>query len=572
MKRYFPSFGYWSLLLPLFFILAVAILFPLAVLLRESLQGDGHFSFANYRRFFDFTRTANLQALLGSLNISVLTVVFSALLGIPLAIFFIRFDFPGRKLFGVLVTLPILLPPLVGVLAFYFLLGESGILPRLLQALLGLQQPPLVMKGVPAILIVHVYSFYVYFYLFVRNALMATDPALEEAARGLGANRFLVWRRVIFPQLLPAILGAALLVFMSSMASFTAPYLFGGNWRFLTLEIYNSKLNGDLPMAITQAVILAGISLLFLILIRWYGGTALAGFGRGSKGVIAAVARNYRHLSWPQKILLTIIGGGMMLLLVLPQLTLVMMAFVKNGTWTWQVLPDTFTFENFTALITEQKVAKPLWNSLWMSAGATLVGALVALIAAWLQSLYSIRANRTQVLANLIDFIVMVPYAIPGTVVGIALIVAFNEPHWFTASNVLVGTVAILPLAYFIRHLPIQFRATAAAFAQFDPALDEAARNLGARWWRRLYRVTLPLILPGVATGAMVALLSALGEFVSSILLYTYANVPLSIAIFAELRLFNLGTAAAYSVLLTALIGVVMWLTQKWIGERGTAI
>jgi iron(III) transport system permease protein len=430
------------------------------------------------------------------------------------------------------------------------------------------------MRGVAAILIVHVYSFYVYFYLFVRNALLATDPSLEEAASGLGAGRLRVWRKVIFPQLMPAIIGASLLVFMSSMASFTAPLLFGGDWRFLTLEIYNAKLNGDLAMAITQSVILAAISLLFLILLRRFGG-AIAGYGSASKGAAKIASRNGRRLSRLQKNFLAALGGLVMFVLILPQLTLVLISFVKNGTWTWQILPDTFTFENFTAMISKPDFVRFFWNSLWMSGVATLAGVVMSLAAAWLQSIYSGRQKErksSRALSDLIDVVVMLPYAIPGTVIAIALIAAFNQPHWFTAGNILVGSAMILPLAYFIRHLPIQFRATAAALAQFDPALEEAARNLGASWWRRLYRVIIPLILPGVATGVMVALVTALGEFVSSILLYTYANVPLSIAIFAELRLFNLGSAAAYSVILTVLIGAVMWLTQKWVGDRGTTI
>jgi iron(III) transport system permease protein len=557
------------LLLPLFFILVTTILFPLFVLVRESLRANGEYSLATYRRFFDFTQAANLQALFGSVNISILTVIFSALCGIPLAILFARFDFPGRKLFGVLITLPILLPPLVGVLAFYFLLGETGILPRLLQWLFTLPEAPLVMRGAPAILVVHVYSFYVYFYLFARNALLAADPALEEAARNLGAKRWRVWRRVIFPQLLPALLGAALLVFMTSMASFTAPYLFGGTWRFLTVEIYNSKLNGDMPMAITQAVIIAAISIVFLIILRLQSGQALAGFGRGTKGVTRS--HNLRHLPRLQKTLLALLGLSVMFALVLPQLTLVMIAFVKNGSWTSQILPDTFTLENFTTLWRQRQFIQPFGNSFWMAVVATFAGAMVSLIAAWWQSRLT-ASNHSRALSALLDAVVMLPYAIPGTVIAIALIATFNEPHWFTANNILVGTPMILPLAYFIRHLPIQFRATAAAFAQFDPALDEAARNLGASWWRRMSRVTIPLVLPGIATGAMVAVVNALGEFVASILLYTYSTEPLSVRIFSELRLFNLGSAAAYSVILTAIIGLVMWLNQKWVGDRSTTI
>jgi iron(III) transport system permease protein len=199
-----------------------------------------------------------------------------------------------------------------------------------------------------------------------------------------------------------------------------------------------------------------------------------------------------------------------------------------------------------------------------MSGLATCLGVVVGTATAYFAS----RPKQWPKLAGVLDASVMLPWAVPGTVIAMALIILFDTPHWFTGGAVLVGTATLLPLAYFIRHLPIQFRATVAAFGRLDPALDEAGQNLGASWWLRFRRVTLPLILPGVATGAMMAFVIALGEFVSSILLYTFSNRPLSVAIFSELRLFNLGSAAAYSVLLTVLIGVVLGLAQKWTGGQ----
>ncbi|MDL1876171.1 iron ABC transporter permease, partial [Cytophagia bacterium CHB2] len=130
-------------------VLALTIYFPLGTMLYESLWVNGRFSFAHFVRFFDVNQPANLQALWGSVKISVLSVLFSAFVGVPLAVLFTRFEFPGRKLFGLFVTLPMLLPPLVGVIAFYFLMGETGIVPRLLQKFLDLSTPPLVMRGVP---------------------------------------------------------------------------------------------------------------------------------------------------------------------------------------------------------------------------------------------------------------------------------------------------------------------------------------------------------------------------------------------------------------------------------------
>jgi len=560
MLTKFPNALFWFLLIAL----GITVLYPIIVLVRDSLLVTGHWSVSTYLRFFDFSNPANLRALAGSVNISLLSVLFSALIGIPLAIFFARFDFPGRKIFGALATMPLLLPPLVGTLAFYFLMGESGILPRLLQAIFDLDNPIFVASGVPAILLVHSYTMYPFFYLFTRNALSNTDRSLEEAAANLGARRWRIWKHVIFPQLMPAFSGAALLVFMNSMASFTAPYLFGGEWRFLTLEIYNAKLNGDVPMAVTHAVVLTAISLIFLALVRWSERRRTT--GTGSKGVAMPPRLIRRGIG---RILLAALGGVLIIFLLLPQAVIVMMALVRNNSWTYQILPEQFTFENFTALLAQPRVAEPLINSIQFSTIATMIGVVIGLMAA-----FYLRPKRSALprRGGILDALVMLPWAIPGTVMAMALIVAFDEPHWFTGGAVLVGTSAMLPLAYFVRNLPMQFRATSAAFAQVDPALEEAAMNLGAGWWLRLRRVTLPLILPGIATGAMMAFVTALGEFVASILLYTYSNRPLSIAIFSELRIFNLGTAAAYSVVLIVIIGLVIWLTQKWIGERGHGV
>ena len=560
MRPKFLNSFFWLLFLPL----AICILYPIATLIRDSLLFIDHWSLSTYLRFFDFDNPTNLRALAGSVNISLLSVLFSALIGISLAIFFARFDFPGRKTFGVLATMPLLLPPLVGTLAFYFLIGESGILPRLLQGVFLLDRPVLVARGVPAILLVHSYTMYPFFYLFTRNALSNTDRSLEEAAANLGASRWRIWNQIIFPQLVPAISGASLLVFMNSMASFTAPYLFGGEWRFLTLEIYNAKLNGDVPMAVTHAVVLTGISLIFLALVRWSERRNTT--GTGSKGVAMPPRLIRRGIG---RIFLAAFGGVLIILLLLPQAVIIMMALVRNNSWTFQILPEQFTFENFAALLAQPRVAEPLINSIRFSAIATMLGVVIGLIVA-----YYLRPQRNAAPrgSGILDGLVMVPWAIPGTVMAMALIVAFDEPHWFTGGMVLVGTSAMLPLAYFVRNLPMQFRATRAAFAQIDPALEEAAMNLGAGWWLRLRSVTLPLILPGIATGAMMAFVTALGEFVASILLYTYSNRPLSIAIFSELRIFNLGTAAAYSVVLILVIAVVMGLTQKWIGERSQGV
>lgn len=538
-------------------ILLAYVLYPNLHLLVQSFLVNGKLSLQNYFAFFDLENSVNLEALWGSVYISLLTVAFSALVGVPLAYLFTHYDFPGKSLFASVAVLPLVLPPLVGVLAFLFLFGESGMLPRTLQALFGLESVPFALDGVAAILVVHVYSLYVYFYLFASSFFRDLDASILEAAQNLGASRWLTLRKVVLPMMTPALGGASLLVFMTSMASFSAPFIFAGGFRILSLEIYNTKLNGELELAVTQSVVLAGISVLFLILLRKY--SERRQYVGGGKGV--RVQPRVVKSGWA-RLLMAGLGVFMVMLLILPHLTVILISFVKNGTWTWQVLPTVYTLENYTDLFRNPDVAAPVVNSLKMATLATVANVLFGVAAAYLL------IRRKFAGKKLVEVCTMLPWAIPGTVLAISLIVTFNKPTIMTAGHILVGSFWILPLAYFIRNLPLVFRSTYASLEQFEPALEESARNLGADWWFAFRKVMLPLIAPGVISGALLAFVLALGEFVSSILLYNYFNRPISVEIISQLRIFNLGSAAAYSVFLIILIGLVVLVSNRFLGRR----
>ncbi|MFQ5825293.1 MAG: ABC transporter permease [bacterium] len=545
------------LLIPIVSILIAYVLYPNLQILIQSLVKDHKFTFTNYQEFFSIKHKANLEALWGSVFISFLTVILSAVVGVPLAYLFTHYKFPGRSFFASIAVLPVVMPPLVGVLAFLFLFGESGILPRSLQALMGLKSAPFYIEGVTAILVVHSYTMYVYFFLFTSAAFQELDASILEVAENLGAGRWMILRKVVLPLLTPALGGASLLVFMTSMASFSAPFIFAGEFRILSLEIFNSKLNGEMDLAITQSVILAVISILFLIILRWYSERrtyvgATKGVRLEPKSVASGLGR----------FLMGAVGIFCVIILILPHLTVLLISFVKNGTWTWQTLPPVYTFENYISLFNDPKVMEPIFNSIKMAILATAANLGFGMAAAYLV----IRKNFYG--KKLIEVLTMLPWAIPGTVIGIGLIVTFNRPTPFTAGQILVGTFWILPLAYFIRNLPLVFRSTYAALEQFNPFLEESARNLGASWWFSFRKVILPLIAPAVISGALLVFVLTLGEFVSSILLYTYSNRPISVEIISQLRIFNLGSAAAYSVFLIVLIGVVLVLSNRFLGIR----
>jgi iron(III) transport system permease protein len=505
------------------------------------------------RHFAEFaSRPEEWAALWASVWISLATVALAAAIGVPLAFLFERNEFPGRRFLGALVALPVVLPPLVGVIAFLFLYGESGFVARSLQALLGLDESPWRLSGPAAVLLVHAYTMYVYFYLFTRAGLARVDGSLLEAAAGLGASRRKVLTRVTLPLLRPALTAAALLTFMTSLASFSAPYVFGGGFRVMTTQIVASKLNGDVAMAMVETVTLAAVALLGLAFLqRSEQGRVVTGGGRG----VAPLRRRLGRSRW----LAAAFGWALAVVLLLPHATLALVSLVPRGTWTIEILPPVLSLSNYVSLVTETERLRPLVNSLWMAVAAT-AGALVLGFAA---ARTAVR-GRTR-LGGLLETLLAIPWALPGTVFAVALSAAFSVHAPWVGRFILVGTAAILPLGYMVRNLPLTGRAAFAGFRQLDPALDEAAASLGAGPWRRLRRVDLPLTAPAIAAGASLAFITALGDFVISIVLYTFETRPISIEILSSLRLQETGAAAAYGVVLALLSAAVFFL---W-GRRG---
>jgi len=520
-------------------ILAWVVIYPILVVGADAADTTALSAFV--------TRPGEWAALWASVWISLVSVVLAAAIGIPLAFLFEWFDFPGRKTLGSLIALPVVLPPLVGVIAFLFLYGESGFIARAIQAALHLENAPWRLQGAAAILLVHAYSMYVYFYLFTRAGLAKLDVAMLEAAQALGADRRATLGRVVVPLLRPSLVGAAMLTFLTALGSFSAPYIFGGGFRVMTTQIVATKLNGDLPLAMVETVALAIVAVAgLLILRRTEGDDILVALGKG----IAPRPRPIRRTSvrW----LAATLGWGLAVLLLLPHLTLALVSLVPYGAWTTEILPPVLNFDNYRRLFSEAERLRPMLNSLWMAAASTAVAVALALAAGWLVVRQRVRWRGA------IEGLLALPWALPGTVFAIALAITFSVHAPLQLRFVLVGTAAILPLAYLVRALPLTGRGILAAYRQLDPSLEEAAASLGAGRWRTLTRVTLPQLRPGLAAGASLAFVAALGDIVASIVLYTYETRPVSIEILSSLRLAETGVAAAFGVVLMLVSALVL--------------
>jgi iron(III) transport system permease protein len=336
---------------------------------------------------------------------------------------------------------------------------------------------------------------------------------------------------------------------MTSMASFSAPLFFGGSVRVLTLEIFTARQRGDTVMAVTETVILAFISLSALVFFQRFEGT-----GRFAAFAMKGTTRQRKPLAGGRARAMASVGGILFsLLLALPVVTLVLVSFARDGQWTTETLPPSYTLSNYARMLTDKTASKVFLNSLSMSAIAALAALVWSFCVATL-----VTKNGRRTAKRLLSFLVLIPWALPGTVVAVSIAEAYGKSSPLLGSFILVGTFWILPVIYFLRFMPLVVRAVQASMEQLDPALEEAAGSLGARWWQRFIRVTLPLVWPGAIAGTLLAFVIALGEYVASVLVFVPTNRPVSIAIASELRDFNLGTAAAYGVVLIGMIGISM--------------
>jgi iron(III) transport system permease protein len=528
---------------PVVLVLLVYIVVPMLVTATTSAESGG----SAYKGFINGSSATALGL---SVGISVGSVLTTGVLGTALAVLLSRFDFPGRRVLRLFALLPMALPPLIGAVSFYFLYAESGIVPRFLARYFGADAAAVSANGVWGVLLVHTMTMYPYFYLAVSSALAGSDASMEEAALNLGASRFRMWRTVLLPMLTPALVSGTLLTFMVSMASFTAPQFY--NVQTLTMQIVASRTSGAYDVAAAQALVLSVVSIFFLLAMRWYENRRLH---RGSsKGTPQAV--KVLHGVLPR----TFAGVGSLLLvlfLMAPPATIALLSFTVDGSWTTQILPPDYTLDNFARIFTDPVTLRPILVSAQMSFVAMIGCILVGVLAAWVVTRWKGPGR------GLLDVMVMLPWALPGTVIGVNIVTAFATPGPFNLGQVLIGSLWILPVAYFVRFLPLVFRSANASLAQIDPSVEEAARNLGAGPWRALRTVTVPLMARGILAGALMAFIQGFGEYVASVVVYPARYAPLSVEIYNRIYSNEFGTAAAYGTLQMALILIVLVIAQR---------
>lgn len=503
--------------------LAVALVFliyPLASVFINAFTLNGRepsldtVTLANFQRFF--VSASYQRAFWNSVVTSGGATILAALLAVPMAYAVARVDIAWRPLILALSVIPLIAPPFIGAYAWIVLLGNNGMITQLVTSHLGFKLPSI--YGSPGVILALALSYFPYLFLIVQGALAAADPNIEEAATMTGASRLRILRTVTFPMVLPAIAAGMLIVFIKALGDFGVPSILGGELQVLPTLIYYQihgffNLNAGSAIAIVNVLLtVAALAVLAAINRRRLVATVTG----SSKGAV-------RQTSPMSRLIGNFYVYFLLLIALLPQLVVALTSFAER--WGDTLLPEIYGLGNYRRVMREALPA--IWNSVVLSGAATLICLVFGTVMG-----YAMIKGRTFA-RWLIDLTIMLPFVLPGLVVGVAYLAAFNDPP-----IVLTGTAAIIVLAYFTRRVAFIFRSATVAIGQIDPKIEEASTICGASWGRTMRVIFVPLIAPSLIAGAVLVFATLIGEISATVLIYSANWKPISIAIY-ELVLGN---------------------------------
>ena len=530
-----------------FGLLLILLVIPLGRLLYASFLDDaGRFTAKHYREFLAYPYYA--RTIGHSFLVSSLVTLSALVVAVPVAFLVARVDIPGKALLKTLAILPLVSPPFIGAYSWILLFGRAGYVTSGLQRI-GITIPTV--YGMHGIVLALTLNLYPFIFLMVAGALQALDQTLEEAAQGLGSSPWRVFWTVTVPVTMPSILGGALLVFLTAFAEFGAPMVIGEGYQVLPTVVYSlfvNEMGGNPAMASTAATLLVLCTTGILLVQYW---------AVGRKRYAMTQLRPIPPVR-PRPVLRWLCTGAAYLVVglsLVPALVVAVTSFFESR---GPVLYPNFSLGSYREVLFN--VPRAIVNSFFLSTASTLLDVLLGTLIAYLV------VRRRSAATAALDSCVMVPYAIPGTVVGVAYIVAFNKPP-----VVLTGTFLILLLAYFIRRLPYSVRSGSAILHQIDPAVEEASISLGVSPLKSFAKVTARLMLPGIVSGGILTWVQTITEISATIFLYFGAWSTITVVIYRQVSSSNFGAAAAASTILLVAVFIPVLLVNWAMGERAVA-
>ena len=519
------------------------MVYPLFKIVRQSVLDEktGEFTMRYFIKFF--SQPYYFSTLINSFKVAIAACVLSLILGVPLAYLYNMYEIKGRKTLQMLIILSSMSAPFIGAYAWVKLLGRAGVITKFIKAITGITIPSI--YGFNGILLVLSLKLFPLVFLYVSGAMKNVDNSLLEASANMGISGAKRFFKVVLPLCMPSILAATLMVFMRAIADFGTPLMIGEGYTTFPVIIYNEYVgevgtNHNFASAIAVLAIL--ITLGFFLIQRYLT-------NRNSFSMSAMHHIERTKAKPVMNILIHLYAYGLVAIALLPQVYLIYLSFRKTNPG-GEVFQPGFSLDSYRYVF--DRMGNTIWNTIRICGSALILIIALAVLISYLT------VRRRNVLNACIDTLSMVPYIIPGAVVGISLILAFNNPVL-----PLVGTATIMIVSMCIRRIPYTIRSSVAILAQIPLSIDEAAESLGAGKVKTLLKVTLPMMFSGVFAGAVMSWVTLITELSSSLLLYSFRTQTLNVAVYKAVGNGTDGRACALATIVTVFTVISLLIFNK---------
>lgn len=515
----------------------IFLVIPLTGVLKNSVSTpDGSaFTLEYFKKFF--ASDYYLGTIWNSLKVSVAVTIACLIIGTPFSYFYTFYRLKGARLLFICAVLSCMSAPFIGAYAWILLMGRNGVLTQFFTNTLGIKVGSI--YGFAGILLVLSLKFFPLVSVYMNGAFKSIDASLLEAAENLGASPLRRFRSVTVMLTMPTILAAALLVFMRTFADFGTPLLIGEGYRTFTVEIYNQYL-GEVGQDHNFAAAISIIAILVTAAVFFLQKWVTSKFNFSINALHPIEKKKPRGIAGVGMYAYCYILVG---LSFLPQVYIVYLSFKKA---TNSVFKPGFSLDSYKVAAT-RLLGRSLWNTLFFGFASLAIIIVLSVLIAYLV------VRRSGVLANTIDTISMLPYIMPGAVIGIALVLAFNH-----GPIVLAGTAAIMILALVIRRMPYTIRSATATLMHIPMSVEEASRNLGASKMKTFWKITVPMMSSGIISGAILSFVSIVTEMSAGIILYNNKTITLTMSAYVAITRGNYGVACAFSAILTFLTAAIL--------------
>ena len=529
IKTFFKKADFWTYItIIMTLIFALFLVYPLFSLFLSSFKDikTDAWTFNNFIRFF--TKKYYYSTLINSIIVTTSVTVLAVLIGTPLAYCMKMYNIKGKRIIEILIIISMMSPAFIGAYSWILLLGRNGVITRFF-SYIGIDIPTI--YGFGGILLVFSLKLYPFIFMYVYGALGKIDNTLLEASENLGASSFIRNITITIPLITPTILSAGLIVFMNALADFGTPMLIGEGYRTMPTMIYSefiSEVGSNAYFSASMSVIMVIITTVMFIFQKYivnkrsYAMSSMNSIkSKNIKGIKSIIIHSFLYI--------------LVIVSILPQITVIYTSFLKTNR---SIFIGEFSLESYISIF--HSLASSIKNTYIYGIITIVIIIILVMLTAY------ITTRRKNIFTNIIDIISMFPYIIPGSVLGITFLTAFNKPP-----IILTGTSIIIIISLVIRRLPYTLRSSSAILYQINKNVEEASISLGASQIKTFFNITAKLMLSGVLSGAILSWITVINELSSSIILYTTKSRTMSVAIYQEVIRASYGTAAALSTILT---------------------